>query len=346
MVGSGPFRFVAGERVPGAKVVYERFDKYVPRPGGAPDWTAGPKVARFDRVEWTTIPDAATAMAALQRGEQDWWEQPTFDLLPTLRADRSVVIETLDPTGLPSMMRFNQLFPPFDNPALRRALLGAVNQVDYMQAIAGTDAAMWRDKVGYFPPGSPLASDEGMAALTGPRDMARVQAAVKASGYKGEKIVVMVASDFPVLNAMGMVGADMLQKAGLNVDLVETDWGSVVQRRASRKPPEQGGWSVFFTSFYGEDEFTPAGFLGLRGNGTDGWFGWPTAPRLEALRNAWFLAPDAASQVAIGRQIQAQAFEDVPFLPLGEYLQPTAHRAALGGVLKGLPLFWNVSLPG
>ena len=80
-------------------------------------------MARFDRVEWTTIPDAATAMAALQRGEQGWWEQPTFDLLPTLRGDKSVVIETLDPTGLPSMMRFNQLFAPFDNPALRRALL-------------------------------------------------------------------------------------------------------------------------------------------------------------------------------------------------------------------------------
>ena len=143
-----------------------------------------------------------------------------------------------------------------------------------------------------------------------------------------------------------MVGADMLGKAGLNVDLVETDWGSVVQRRASRKPPAEGGWSVFFTSFYGEDEFTPAGYLGLRGNGTDAWFGWPTAPRLEALRDAWFVAPDAAAQREIGRQIQLQAFQDVPFLPLGEYLQPTAHRAALMGVLKELPLFWNATLPG
>ena len=77
-----------------------------------------------------------------------------------------------------------------------------MSQPDYMQAIAGTDPAMWRDKVGYFPPGSPLASGAGMAALTGPRDMDRVRAAVRVAGYKGERVVVMVASDFPVLNAM------------------------------------------------------------------------------------------------------------------------------------------------
>ena len=61
MVGSGPFRYVAAERVPGAQTVYTRFEGYVPRPGGMPECTAGPKIAHFDRIEWTAIPDAATA---------------------------------------------------------------------------------------------------------------------------------------------------------------------------------------------------------------------------------------------------------------------------------------------
>jgi peptide/nickel transport system substrate-binding protein len=134
-----------------------------------------------------------------------------------------------------------------------------------------------------------------------------------AAGYKSEKIVVMVASDFPVLNAMGQVGADMLQQVGMNVDLQVTDWGSVVQRRASRKPPDQGGWSAFFTAFGGVDQYTPAGHLGLRGNGTDGWFGWPTDPKLEELRAAWFAAPDLAAQKKIGEAIQAEAFQSVPY---------------------------------
>jgi peptide/nickel transport system substrate-binding protein len=346
MVGSGPFRFKPDERVPGARVVYERFADYVPRPNGTPQWTAGPKVAHFDRVEWNVIPDAETAMGALQNNEADWWEQPTFDLLPLLRRTGSVVLEILDPTGSPSMMRFNQLFPPFDNPAIRRALLGAVDQSDFMTAVAGTDPSGWRDKVGYFPPGSPLAGDVGMQALQSPRDLTKVKKELIAAGYKNEKIVVMVASDLPVLNAMGQVGGDMLQKAGMNVDLQVTDWGSVVQRRASRKPPDQGGWSVFFTSFGGIDQYTPAGHLGLRGNGADGWFGWPTDPKLEELRAAWFAAPDAPAQKKIGEAIQAEAFQSVPYIPLGEYFQPTAHAKAITGVLKGMPLFWNVSKAG
>ena len=94
MVGSGPYRFLADERVPGARVAYARFDGYVPRPGGTPSRTAGPKRAGFDRVEWTVIQDAATAGAALQRGEVDWWLAANPDLLPRLRADRRLVVRT------------------------------------------------------------------------------------------------------------------------------------------------------------------------------------------------------------------------------------------------------------
>jgi len=40
--------------------------------------------------------------------------------------------------------------------------------------------------------------------------------------------------------------------------------------------------------------------------------------------------------------MQVQAFEDVPFLPLGSYLQPTAYRADLDGMQVGLPLFTSI----
>ena len=192
-----------------------------------------------------------------------------------------------------------------------------------------------------------------MKVLEGPRDFNKVKKDLIAAGHKNERIVVMVASDFPVLNAMGQVGADMLQQVGMNVDLQVTDWGSVMQRRASRNAPDKGGWSVFFTSFAGVDQFTPAGHLGLRGNGANGWFGWPTEPKLEEMRAAWFSAPDTATQKKIGEQIQAEAFESVPYLPLGEYFQPTAlykgpQRPAerlpdvLGGDESGLDgYFWS-----
>lgn len=342
MVGSGPYKFIASERVPGARVVYERFADYVPRTGGAPDWTAGPKVVHFDRVEWTTITDAATAAAALQSGEQDWWDYANSDLLPMLRRARNLKVTVQDPSGQCAMMRFNFLQPPFNNPAIRRALLGAVNQSDVMTAVATDDRSMWHVPLGFFCPGTPMASEVGMAALTGPRDYARVKRDLAAAGYNGEKVVLLASTDFPVLKAMSDVAADMLHKAGMNVDYQALDWGTVNQRRVKKDPVGQGGWSCFCTAWAGTDMLNPAGQLALRANGENAWIGWPNDPKLEALRNAWFDAPDLAAQQKVARDIQAEAFEFVPYLPLGQYLQATAYSTKLTGVLNGFALFWNV----
>jgi len=123
-------------RLSGARNVYAKFDGYLPRDGVA-SFFAGPRVAYFDRVEWLTVPDPATQVAALRRGEVDWVEQPVMDLVPSRRKDANLKVEVVETTGLIGCLRFNQLFPPFDNPAIRRAALKAVNQTDFMAAVAG-----------------------------------------------------------------------------------------------------------------------------------------------------------------------------------------------------------------
>ena len=342
MVGSGPYRFLPGERVVGARVAYARNTDYQPRADGVTDWTAGPKVAHFDRVEWSTIPDPATAAAALQSGEQDWWDYATADLLPLLRRSRNLKVAVQEPSGQIAIMRMNHLQPPFDNPAIRRAVLGAVNQADVVQAVVGTDKALWREGIGVFCPDTPFATNVGMEVLTGPRDYAKVKAELAAAGYKGEKVVIIVAADFPVLKAMADVGADFLTRAGFNVEYQALDWGTVLQRRTRKDPTGAGGWSIFFTAWAGMDMLNPAGHISLRGNGEAGWFGWPSSPRIESLREAWLDAPDVETQKKLCDDIQRQVWIDVPYVPLGQYLQATAHRADLTGVNNGFAMFWNV----
>ena len=342
IIGSGPYRYIAGERVAGSRTVYQKFEGYVPRPEGTASFTAGPKLAHIERVEWVVIPDAATASAALQAGEVDWWEQAVTDLLPTLRRNRNIEVSTLETAGFMGMLRFNHLQPPFDNPAIRRAILGAINQADFMQAIVGNNAELWRGNAGVFTPGTPLASDEGLAPLTGPRDLEKVRRELVAAGYNGQRVALIVPSDLPFLRAMSEVGADLFRRIGLNLDYQALDWGTVLQRRISREPVQRGGWSAFFTFAGGFDFSSPAGHLGLRGNGTNGWIGWPDSPELERLRDAWFDAQDLPSQQAIARRIQAQAMVDVPMIPLGQYFLATAHRRNVTGMLTGAPLFWNL----
>jgi len=342
MIGSGPFRFEQRERVQGSRFVYSKFADYLPREQGTPSWTAGPKRVNVDRVEWIVTPDPATAAAALQNDETDWWEVPTSDLLPMLQRNRAIAVDNPNPTGLLGWGRFNHLHAPFNNPGIRRALMGAISQADYMTAVTGTDRSLWRDKVGFFPPGTPFASDAGMEAITGPRDMEKVKREIQAAGYKGEKVVLLAATDFPTLNALGQVGNDMLKRAGMNVEFVATDWASVVARRANRNPPDQGGWSIFFTFWTGLDVINPGVNQTIRGNGTNGWWGWSSSEKLEALRQRWFDAPDLAGQQAAAREMQAAAFEDAPTLPLGQYFQATAYRRTLVDVPKGMPLFWSL----
>ena len=340
MVGSGPFRYLANERVPGARNHYARFDAYKPREG-TPSFCAGPRIVHMDRVEWITTPDPATQVAALRAGEVDYVEQPLMDLVPSLKSDRTVKVEVVETKGLIGFLRFNQLFPPFDNPAIRRTVLRAVNQAQFMEAVVGT-AAPYDSHTGLFTPGTPLANDAGMAVLDGKPDLAALKRDLKAAGYNGEKIVYLEPTDVPRINAIAEVGADMLRQLGMDVDVIATDWGTTVQRSVKRDPVDRGGWHMFAAFSGGYDMSNPGCHQLMRGNGPGAYNGWPTLPKLEALRDEWLAAPDPYNATSLARRLQQQALDDVPYLPLGSYYQPVAYKSNLTGVPKGLVQFTGI----
>jgi len=346
VIGSGPFRFIADEWVSGAKAAYSRFDGYQPRAEPA-SFTAGGKRAWFERVEWIVMPDPATAANALQSGEVDWVQQPQFDLLPLPRKARDVSVLANDRVGVMGMLALNQLHPPFDNAQVRRAILSAIEQRDFMTAAVGDDTTMWRSPIGVFTPGMAMANDAGMQALTAPRDIARSKALLQQAGYRGAKVTVMGAVDNPVTFALSQVAADLFRQLGMPVDFINMDLGTLVQRRANKGTPSQGGWNAFTTTYEGLTMADPATNVGLRGNGTDAWFGWPTSPPLEQLREAWFDAPDETARREIARRIQVTAFDEVPFVPLGQLFYPTAIRSDLEGLLPSpFPIFWSINRRG
>jgi peptide/nickel transport system substrate-binding protein len=320
MVGSGPFRFKADERVQGAHFAWERFSGYIPRPDGVVEWTSGPKVAHFDRIEWHVIPDAATAAAAMKSGEMDGWLLPPGDLLPQLERQGHLKRELVYDTGFEVWLRLNHLHPPFDNPSIRRALFAAIDQETAMVAAMGDDPSLRKIPCGFFPPGSPMASDAGMGNIHPRPDHDRARRDLQAAGYKGETVALMVATDAPIIKAASDVAADAMRRSGMNVDYQAIDFGTVVQRRVIRKPPAEGGWNALCSYSGSSDFWTPATHYLLRGQGEKAYFGWPSSTRLEELRDAWFDAPDLAAQQKIAADIQAQAFVDVPYIPLGAIL--------------------------
>jgi peptide/nickel transport system substrate-binding protein len=341
-IGSGPYVYNAAERVPGAKLVFNKFAGYVPRASGTPSFMAGPKVANFDRVEWTVIPDSATKAAALQSGEQDWWENPDIDLVAVLKSNGKIVIRVTDVTGEIGCLRFNTLFPPFDKPEVRRLIMRAINQKDVITAVAGAEPSLIKTDVGLFVPGTPMASTTGVEITHGVKDPASLKPELEKAGYKGEKITMLVATTFSTIHNEGLVCADVMKKMGFNVDVQELDWGTVVQRRAVKKPPAEGGWNIFFTFLGGVGNVTPVADIALRGNGDKAWFGWPTMPKMEELFAQWMDAPDLAAQQKLCEQMQQVFFQEAPYVPLGMYGQPTAYRNDLADVRMGFPQMYGV----
>jgi peptide/nickel transport system substrate-binding protein len=342
-IGSGPFKFVQAEFQPGVKAVYEKNKDYVPRKE-PPSWTSGGKVVKVDRVEWITMADAQTAMNALQSGDIDFMENPSFDVIAILTANPDLKVEVLNKLGFQTLGRMNFLYPPFDNVKVRRAAFLAMNQKDVLDAMVG-NPEYYRICGAVFVCGTPLATDVGSESLVKGNGMAEAKKLLAESGYDGTPVVLMAPGDVVTLKAQPIVAAQLLRDAGFKVDVQATDWQTVVTRRASQKPPKEGGWNIFFTNWVGADVVNPVANVSVGGRGKNGgWFGWPEDAKVEAMRDAFARSSSLDEQKKIAAEIQKENYDQVIYIPLGQFLIPSAWRKSLTGVLDGpaTPIFWNI----
>jgi peptide/nickel transport system substrate-binding protein len=342
LIGSGPFKFVQAEFQPGVKAVFEKNTDYVPRKE-PPSWTSGGKVVKVDRVEWITMADAQTAVNALQSGDIDFMEAPSFDILPVLEANPDIKVETLNKLGLQTMGRMNFLIPPFDNVKIRRAALLAMNQKDVLDALVG-NPKYYEVCGALFVCGTPLATDVGSESVVKGNGMAEAKKLLAESGYDGTPIAIMAPGDVVSLKAQPIVAAQLMKEAGFKVDVQATDWGTVISRRTSQKPVKEGGWNIFFTNWVGADLVNPIVNFGIGGQGKKGWFGWAEDPKIEKLKDDFARALTLDEQKKIATAIQQEAYDQVIYVPLGQFTQPSAWRKSLTGVLDGpaTPIFWNI----
>lgn len=341
IVGSGPFRFVQAEYRPGARLVYERFEGYVPRAEPSSGFAGGKRVL-VDRVEWVVIPDAATAFSALRRGEVDFVDAPALDLLPTIANDRNITIGEVWPIETYGVLRFNHLHPPFNNVLARRAVAHAVSQRDYMAAAYG-DEKYWRECYGFWICGSPNGTEAGSEAYRKP-DLDRARALLAESGQRGAKVVLIGGSDVQAFKQMSLVTTDLLNRIGFNVDLQLSDWGSVAARRAKKDAPDQGGWNIFHTAANGAQLASP-----LTSPSTimtcDGrnFVGWPCDAEGEALRQRYIREADGTAQQQLIETMHRRLWETLPYVPLGQFRQPFLWRNNIVGVPRANTLvFWNI----
>jgi peptide/nickel transport system substrate-binding protein len=342
VIGSGPFLFRKEDWKPGARAVLDRNPAYKPRPEPA-DGLAGGKVVKVDRVEILSVPESATRVAALQQGELDWLEIVPFDFIDVLRKDPNITIPSQRGVDqIMSIVTLNNLTPPFNNPKIRRAAQMAINQEDVMRALGLPDGMYQKSCLSIYMCDAAGTTDAGTEAYakTGPE---AARALLREAGYHNEPVVLLHAASSAVLDPIGMVVADQLQKAGFNVQVQTTDFATIAQKRQQKMPVDQGGWSAIPIIYNGIDLINPLADPTVSNNCNQFYPGWYCDPALTELLHRFSEAVSETDRKALMAAIQAAFHRNVNMVIGGQFSAPPAYRSNLHGVIPfGFPVFWNI----
>lgn len=124
-IGTGPFKFVSYK--PNEEIRLERNEHY---------WKTGRPY--LDGIEWTIIPNRATAILAFTAGKFDltFPSGISVPLIRTIKHDSPDAICDLEPANQSTNIILNREAAPFDKPDVRRALALALDRKSFIDILA------------------------------------------------------------------------------------------------------------------------------------------------------------------------------------------------------------------
>lgn len=338
-IGSGPFKFNESLFRPGVRFVYDRNERYVPRREPA-DGLAGGKVVNFDRAIWEVMPDAQTAVAALQTGEVEFLSDPPSTLFPVIENDPNLVLEDLHKSGDDYLLRMNCLQKPFDNVKARRALLHLVDQEAFLRVI-NPNPKYNRIVTSLFGTGTPYTNDVNTGWYKKGGDPEKAKQLFREAGYGGEKVVILQPTNWLPGSNVAQLLAATLRKIDVNAELAPSDWAGLAERRSNKGPVESGGWSVYPTSPIDLSMGDPlsAGWMTMNGQ----YYGWPKNDEYEALRSQWAHG-SLEDRKTLARKMQQIWWDSVGSVYVGQTISPIARSKHLTGLISfpALLPMWNM----
>jgi peptide/nickel transport system substrate-binding protein len=298
---------------------------------------------KVDRVELISMPDQATRVSALLAGEMDLLEIVPFHFIDRLRRSRGVTIANQRGVEqILSILSVNHAQPPFNDIRLRRALQAAVEQPDVMASLGLPKGMSFDDCRSIYMCDAPLTTDAGTQVFRG-AGVERAKQLLKEAGYANQPVVLLHAESSAILNPIGIVVADQLRRAGFNVDMRTSDFATIAQRRNSKAPVEQGGWSVIPIIWNGIDLVNPLSNPAVSQNCAPLYPGWYCDEKQADLLRRFSEAATEADRKRLSSEIQAAFHENVNFVIGGQFQAPAAYRSNLHGVVPfAFPLFWNI----
>jgi peptide/nickel transport system substrate-binding protein len=333
-IGTGPYKF--GKWIQGEYIRLDRWDGYVPR-DEPPNGRAGKKIAYLDHLEFHIVTEVAARVNGIGSGQYHYALNLPNDLYVSLVKDPKIRVVKLEPTYWCQIF-FNTKEGLCANQGLRQAILATLDMGQILAAAFG-DLSVVQGSI--FPKSTPWYTTAGLDKYNQKNPKLGLDLAQKA-GYKGEKIRMLVGSQWPAYE-MSQVVAKQLKDAGFNIDFQKYDWAGVV---ANRRQPDK--WEFFVT--YGSAVYYDPGISYWLSPTYPGW--WDTPEKLACLKD-FVSTTDYKARLKAWSRFQEVFYTQVPIIKLGDYY--TLHMAATEDHFKGFgtkthpvqtfTYAWNMWLP-
>ena len=328
-IGTGPYQLTEWVRDRSIEMV--RFENYSHR-DEPPNGRGGYRFAYADELSFIPVPDPTTRLNGMIAGEY----HIAYSLEPAqyeqVQSDPELVPYIIRPGSKPVAV-FNKQKGPFTSQALRQAALAATDPEEVMAgtvdnpefyatmaSLAGPEWEFWYTEVGQ--------------ELYSTRDVERAKELIEESGYDGSPLRWVTTRDYDYMYRSALVAQQQWAEAGFNIELIVTDWATVL---ASRSDPD--AYEIFSTGigFAGDPLGTSAY--------TPDWPGWTTSQGIISAQEALVTETDPERRKELWVDLQSAFYIEVPYIQFGELYTFRATRIEANGFTGSQDFrVWNVWL--
>ncbi len=328
-VGTGPWKLI--EYKPDTWVRIGKFAQYV-SPPGKPDGYVGQREALIDEIRFLPAPNPNTRTDGLLAGQYQWADNLTPEGYARIHGQPNITPGVLT-AALWVLFIMNNKKGVMANPMMRKAVQAAINCSDVLAAAFG-DKSLWIAQGSIYPKGTAWYDPETPGYNQANPDKAA--ALLKQAGYKGESIRVLTSVQYDYQFKTAQVVQANLTDAEFKIDLIVTDWATILQRRQN---PDL--WDAFVT---GHGVVPEPSSITIFNPSYPGW--WDTPDKHAAL-GAFTTESDPEKRIPLWHKLQALFYAEVPTVKIGAGYTTFGASKKLTGYYPGIwPAFWNTKLAG
>lgn len=308
-IGTGPYEF--GEWQADQHIRLDRFEDYT-SPEGEASGMAGEKTAHFEELYFAFVQDASTRVSGIQTGEYDLGIPVPWDNAEAVENDPSTEI-VLGESGLIFGVFNKDPESLMADASMRQAVVAAMEPADSLQAAYGSDE-YYNANSALMPEGNPwyVEPDSEFEQMHQNANVDQAEDLLEEAGYDGEEIRIITTRDYEDMYNNAVVLQQQLQDAGMNVDLIVSDWPTVTQ---NREDPE--AYEIFITDISAWPS-VPATFHFFNPS----WPGWTDSDEIADAAEAMIAAADEDEAVAAMEGLQEAYFEYLPIAKFGDRFTP------------------------